>query len=456
MRLPAWVAEVDLDGERAGLRLVSGETDCEIHRFGRGAASVALFEGYLYERRALERELAGAGEPPSTAALLASAYERWGAGLFDRLDGSFAALVWDAESRRLIAGHDAFGHHPLFYRSSPRRDSLWLATNVLALAHCGRFRVAPHRLNLALNLRLARPTPGETYFEGIERLAPGHRLEAEGGAEPRRIRHWNPVPEPGEEDLAPKVVLAELEDRLMESVERSMELGPDGVMLSGGLDSVCIAALAADYTRAHELPPLIAYSARHHPDDPPTYEEEMQDLVAARLGMPQCLSNERDWLGSRPLIEASLDEVRRFPCPSTIFWKGGYMGFARWAAARGDHRFLTGSGGDEWLTVDPRYAADLLRRGALFRLASFVRADYSGTGTRLSRVLEYLLWTWGARLLLGDVLRRLCPGPLHRRLERRVRAEIGDECTDEQLRRRMVEVGLERRIRALGLRRRGG
>lgn len=456
VRLPAWVAEVDLRGERPGLRILGAAEDCEIHRAGhRGVEDAALFEGYLYRPEALARRLEI--EPGTGGAeLVATAYRLWGEELVERLDGSFVAAVWDGGERRLVVGHDAFGHHPLFYHWSPRKGRLHFSSNVLALAHCGRLPVAPDRLNMALNLRLARPTPGGTYFEGIRRLPPGHRLELAAGGPPRPVRHWSPVPEPGEEDLDAAVVLTELEGRLIDSLERRMVLAPDGVMLSGGLDSVVVAALASEYTEAHGLPPLVAYSARHHPDDPPTYEEEMQDRVAARLGLPQVLGNERDWLGSRGLIEASLDEVRAFPCPSVVFWKGGYMGFARWAAARGDQWFLTGSGGDEWLTVDPRYAADLLRRGMLGRLGSFVCADASGTGASFGRVLRYQLWSWGLRLLLGAAWNRFAPSSLERRLEGRVEGELHDsDCPDPEIVAAMATVALDRRRRALGLERRG-
>src|SRR6187549_750786 len=78
---------------------------CEVATFADPAnPGVVLFDGYLFDRRSLKRELALASDA-SDAAIAAAGYERWGMDILDRIDGSFLVAIWDPRARRLILGH---------------------------------------------------------------------------------------------------------------------------------------------------------------------------------------------------------------------------------------------------------------------------------------------------------------------------------------------------------------
>ena len=71
-----------------------------------------------------------------------------------------------------------------------------------------------------------------------------------------------------------------------------MDLGVQGIMLSGGVDSVTIAALAAEYWTARSAPPLVAVSGRT--GRALSYEEVMQTQVTEILAMPHLISTRRN------------------------------------------------------------------------------------------------------------------------------------------------------------------
>src|SRR5207245_10030460 len=104
--------------------------------------------------------------------------------------------------------------------------------------------------------------------------------------------------------------------------------------------------------------------------------------------------------------------------PLQNVWLPAYMHLAARAAAAGCRVILTGSGGDEWLTVTPRYTADLLHQfdlGGAFRLCRSIRKSYS---LPLLAGLRNVLWTNGVRPLLGaraaKLLRAAAPQILFR------------------------------------------
>ena len=132
-----------------------------------------LFDGYLFERRALRDSLELEGGA-TDAQIAAAAYVRWGEAVFDRLDGSYLLAIWDPGASRLLLGHDALGHHPAYYTTAS--GTLLFGTNVLAIAHSGYVSRRVNRVSLVLSALTKWPAQGQTFFEDIRRLTPGRFL----------------------------------------------------------------------------------------------------------------------------------------------------------------------------------------------------------------------------------------------------------------------------------------
>jgi asparagine synthase (glutamine-hydrolysing) len=354
---------------------------------------------------------------------VAAAYERHGAALFERLDGSYLIAIWDPREQRLLLGHDHLGHHPVFYAQSA--DTLVFSTNVLAIARSGLIDPAPNRVALAMAALQSWPAAGDTFFRDIRRLGGGTYLEAStrtSSLTTQFHQYWSPWLDDQEPGLSEEEALEQFEPMLIAAVERTMALRPDGLMLSGGLDSVTIAALAAEHARAHRTPLVCAMSGRR--DAAEAEEEPMQSAVTAALQMPHIVAREAEWMRGRSTVDLSLDAVADLPGPSRIYWLGAYMEFYRFTAAHGLRVLLTGSGGDNWVSVADAYAAHAIRTAQLGALARHFRSWTGTGGLTWKQAAHHLLWAGGFRILLDSYAARLVPSAKRHYHERRAAASL--------------------------------
>ncbi len=162
-----------------------------------------------------------------------------------RLRGMFAIAIWDRRERRLLLARDRFGIKPLFY--SVGDGELSFASELKALLRRPGFSRdldadALHTF-LAFN---SIPAP-LTIFTAARKLPPGHTLLCTTDG-PTVIRYARPAPASTEQlREEPAAALAEeLRQRLRDSVSAHLLSDvPVGVLLSGGVDSSALAALAA-------------------------------------------------------------------------------------------------------------------------------------------------------------------------------------------------------------------
>ena len=196
--------------------------------------------GEIYNFRELRAELEQAGHRFSTRSdteVLVHLYEEHGEGFAERLRGMFAVAIWDSRRRRLVLARDRFGIKPLYYRDEA--GELAFASELRALP---RGEVDPDALEAFLAFNSV-PAP-YSIFTGTRKLPAGHLLVWEDG-ETRVERYARPVPaEVRDEDSAE--LAEELRARLRDSVRAHLIADvPVGVLLSGGVDSSLLAALAA-------------------------------------------------------------------------------------------------------------------------------------------------------------------------------------------------------------------
>jgi asparagine synthase (glutamine-hydrolysing) len=203
---------------------------------------VVVQNGEIYNYRELMHELERAGHRFRTRCdteVLAHGWEAWGPKLWERLRGMFAAAVWDAEAQQLVLARDRFGIKPLYYRHVG--GELSFASELDALPK-GAIDLDALEAFLTFN---AVPGP-LSILEDIRKLLPGHALTwHEGRVEVARYARTGPLPTRHDEDEAELV--EECRARLRDSVRAHLIADvPVGVLLSGGVDSGALAALAAE------------------------------------------------------------------------------------------------------------------------------------------------------------------------------------------------------------------
>jgi asparagine synthase (glutamine-hydrolysing) len=204
-----------------------------------------VLNGEIYNYRELRAELEARGHSFRSASdteVLPHLYEEYGREMVQHLNGMFAFALWDGSRRRLFIARDRFGEKPLYwgifdrqllFASEPKallaHPAVRPELNVNALRHYLSFDYVPAPLSI---------------YEGINKLPAAHTLTLENG-ELEVERYWRlsyqtrqPVPTLNE-------AAEQLRDLLAESV--SMRLVSDvplGVLLSGGIDSSMVTAMA--------------------------------------------------------------------------------------------------------------------------------------------------------------------------------------------------------------------
>ena len=369
----------------------------------RGAVQ-GFFHGLLFDRD----ELAATLSEPAHATdseLAVAAYARWGEDGLARLRGSYAVAIADASRGRTLVARDPLGSHPLFYAESG--PSVAFATQPKVLFQQAGVSRAFNAAAMADHLCNRWPDAHETFFAAIRRVPPGWRIVVSGG-QVRPERYWDPVTDHDREiDWMSDAEAERFGDVLDRAVRRCLSFGRAGIFLSGGFDSVSIAAVATDEARRAGQDAPVALSLRFA--DPDCDESDRQVGVATALGLTQRLVDFREAVAPQGLIAGglALNEDLAFPLFNT--WAPAYFELARRGHREGARTILTGSGGDEWLGVSPFLAADLIRRGdarGLVRLARTWNRSYTLSSTQ---VLANTLWTFGLRPLGGLMFNRIAP-----------------------------------------------
>ncbi len=244
----------------------------------RSGRTTIVFNGEIYNHPELRRRLPGFPWRSATdTEVLIELFEREGPACLVHLNGMFAFAAWDHASGRLWLARDRVGIKPLFYRSD--KDGVVFASELGAILAGPRFarRIDAAALSSYLDFGFV-PAPA-TILEGVAKLPPGSLLEWQEGE--LRERSWwrlpraKPEAQPGWREG--------LHSRLVDAVRLHLRSDvPVGCLLSGGVDSTLIAALAQ-----REKGELDTFSAAF--PDAEAFDESAHARYAARaLGTRHC------------------------------------------------------------------------------------------------------------------------------------------------------------------------
>jgi asparagine synthase (glutamine-hydrolysing) len=319
---------------------------------------VVVQNGEIYNYPELRRELGRAGHVLRTRCdteAIVHLYEEHGRGFAERLRGMFAVAIWDARRRRLVLARDRYGIKPLYYRHAG--DELRFASELRALPR-GEIDLDALEAFLAFN---SVPAP-YSIFRDVRKLPAGHILVWEDGkVSLERYARPGPAAEDELRSGDEAELVEELRARLRDSVRAHLLSDVQvGVLLSGGVDSAALAALAAQETPEPVHTFTIGFAER-------SFDERADArLVAERYGAEhhELLVQPDPELLLRALAEA-FDEP--FADSSAL---PTYL--VSQLAAEHVKVALSGEGGDELFGGYYTYAADLFA-DRLAPLARFAR-----------------------------------------------------------------------------------
>jgi asparagine synthase (glutamine-hydrolysing) len=312
-----------------------------------GGTTVVVQNGEIYNYPELRHELERAGRVFRTSCdteVHLHLYELYGPEYVRRLRGMFAVAVWDSATRRLVLARDRFGIKPLYYRDTG--ETLEFASELRALPR-GEVDLDALEAFLAFN---SIPAP-YSIFRDTRKLPAGHLLvwEEHGGVELSRYARPGPVPVEELRGADEAELVEELRARLRDSVRAHLLADvPVGVLLSGGVDSAVLAALAAQETSDALHTFTIGFA-----------ERSFDERVDARLVVERYGTNHHELLVQPdptillPALAEAFDEP--FADSSAL---PTYLVSS--LAAEHVKVALSGEGGDELFGGYYTYAADLL------------------------------------------------------------------------------------------------
>ncbi|MFJ9818658.1 asparagine synthase (glutamine-hydrolyzing) [Streptomyces sp. NPDC101151] len=229
------LAVIDLDGGRQPMARADRA----------GGQAVVTFSGEIYNFRELRTELSARGWSfcsRSDTEVLLTAYLEWGTDCARRLNGMYAFAIWDERVRRLVLVRDRFGVKPLYWARTD--DGILFGSEPKALLAHDEVSAELDAEGVAELMAVPRArTPGHGTFRGIHEVKPGCLLVATGTGV-QESRYWRLEARPHTDDFTTTTttVRSLLEDIVGHQVVADV---PVGTLLSGGIDSSGVTALAA-------------------------------------------------------------------------------------------------------------------------------------------------------------------------------------------------------------------
>jgi asparagine synthase (glutamine-hydrolysing) len=296
------------------------------------------------------------------AQLILHAYTVWGTGCVEHLRGDFAFAIWESVSKTVFCARDHFGIKPFYY------------------AHLGKVFIFSNTLNClrqhaAVTNELNEEAIGDfllfgwnynertTSFRDIQRLPAGHSLLVSSDGVQMK-RYWDlPTQE--------RIRYSRREDyvhNFMDLFKAAVvdRLPPDraAILLSGGLDSGAVAAVARAYSKSRGGSPSIRSFTVGYDHLVPDGEGFYARRSAQYLGIP----NEYLALDDVELFEKWDDIEYRYPEPSADpFYAKKIRLYSR--IALHSRVALSGEGADNLMYFQMwPYVKDLRRRGEWSRL----------------------------------------------------------------------------------------
>lgn len=225
-----------------------------------GHSYVLVYNGELYNTQELRADLKARGydfRGHSDTEVLLTAYLAWGPAAVSRLNGIFAFAVWDDQRQELFLARDRMGVKPLFYLTLQNGFLFASEPKALLVHPLVQPEVKTGGLAELLLLGPGR-TPGHGIFAGMHELKPGYTLTYNRDGL-QMGPYWQLRPAPHRDD--PETTALKVRALLCDTVRRQLVSDvPLCTLLSGGLDSSAITAIAAPELRKTQGRILHTYS----------------------------------------------------------------------------------------------------------------------------------------------------------------------------------------------------
>lgn len=228
---------------------------------------VLVYNGELYNTPDLRQELISRGytfQGHSDTEVLLISYIEWGEKCVERFNGIFAFAIWDVENQSLFLARDRVGVKPLFYAT--RGTSFIFGSEIKTLLAHPLISPELDQEGLAEILVLGPGrTPGHGVLRGISELKPGYKMVCKDSGT-HISPYWTLESKPHEDDL--NTTINKVRDLFYDTIQRQLVADvPVCTLLSGGLDSSAITAVAAKEFKKSQKEPVHTFSIDYTDND---------------------------------------------------------------------------------------------------------------------------------------------------------------------------------------------
>jgi asparagine synthase (glutamine-hydrolysing) len=268
----------------------------------------AALDGEVYNHAELREALRRRGHRLTSGVdteVLVHLYEEHGAAMLELLEGMYAFAVWDARREELLVGRDRFGEKPLFY--TEQHGDLHFASELDALL-AGMDRVPELDPASVDAFFVFGYVPGPaSIVRGVKQLPPGHTLRWERRSRCVKVEpYWSPADAACRSRYEAFEELVAETGRVLDRAVRSRQIAdvPLGVLLSGSLDSILVAVLAARASGE----PIKTFTVGF--DAWPDSETANARLTARELGAEhhELILTQDELLGRVPALLSGIDQ----------------------------------------------------------------------------------------------------------------------------------------------------
>jgi len=210
---------------------------------------VIIFNGVIYNYKELRKNLITKGHIFNSSGdteVIIRLYIEYGSECVNYLDGVFSFAIYDTKKNNLFLARDRIGIKPLYYTLDNNEFRFSSSMNGLINKN-EKPQINPIALQYQFMLHSVVPAP-HTIISGIHKLEPGHTLKITQSGESYLNKYFDinevEIKHPKEQEITERSAYL-----LKKAVEKRLNIAdvPVGILLSGGLDSSLITALAKKF-----------------------------------------------------------------------------------------------------------------------------------------------------------------------------------------------------------------
>ena len=206
-----------------------------------------VFNGVIYNYKEIRKFLAKKGYNFSSdgdTEVILKSYDYYGEDCVKYLDGVFSFCIYDLNTKKLFLARDRLGIKPLYYKLDNKHFSF--ASNTKALIGRNDNEINHESLHHQFTLHSVVPAPN-TILKNIYKLEPGHSVTVASNGKVLKTKYYALDDIEINYNIKENEIIEESERLLMNAIEKRFYTADVdvGVLLSGGLDSSLIVAMAA-------------------------------------------------------------------------------------------------------------------------------------------------------------------------------------------------------------------